>query len=267
VPVPGLHRLVQRKSLTWRSADTPAAAVVSRSSGVKPAAAAGHAMAAASSLSFSVQPSSIDMGQPGLATFARLRPLAQRKPPAGRGADAAIGASAFTAAPIADGTRLFTPTMPWTSFAYGRGAFPDGRAAPVHRLRARAPMTYRPVLDRPSPAELERSHDVDIGLQPPTMTHRLDAPAAPLPAAGARPMATELTLHSSRADAKPVATVVAATSGVAAPTPAPQHANKVMESSQASTVSSMPIRILADRVFRILERRLVVERERRGIRL
>jgi hypothetical protein len=269
VLVPGLHRLVQRKSLAWRSADTPAAAVVSRSSGVKPAvAAAGHKNAATSPFNFGSHLSSIDPGQPRLATFAHHRPLRQRKPPTRRGADAVIGASGFTAAPIGSDTRQFASTMPLTTLTYGRGAvFPDGRTAAARWQPARAPITHGQVLDPLLPAELDRNHDGDAVLHSPAMTHRVNGPAAPHPGAGARPMAAELTLRSSRADARPVPTVVAATLGVAAPAPAPQNADKAMESNQASTVSSMPIQMLADRVFRILERRLVVERERRGIRL
>jgi hypothetical protein len=151
------------------------------------------------------------------------------------------------------------------TFAYGRGSgFPDNRTIHARWQVAQAPITHRQVLV-PLPAEHARSHDADDALQAPAMTHRTAAPA-PQPAAGARPMAAELTLRSSRADVNPVPTVEAATLGVVAPTQAAQPANQAMESSQVSPASSMPIQVLADRIFRILERRLVVERERRGIR-
>jgi hypothetical protein len=63
-----------------------------------------------------------------------------------------------------------------------------------------------------------------------------------------------------------VPTVVAATLGAATPTAAAQPAHQDLSGSQRANLSSMPIQILADRIFSILERRLVVERERRGIR-
>lgn len=258
VSISGLQRLVQRKPLTLRRADVPVTAVAGQSFGMRPAVAAGHKTTVASPFSSDSQ-LPINPGQPQLAVRTHLRSLVQRKPQIGH------GASVFTATPAGDGTQLFTTTMPPKDFAYGRG-FPDNRTIHARWQPAQAPITHRQALDRPLQAELAQSHHADDALQAPAMTHRTAVSATPQPAAGARPTTAELTLRSARADVNPGPTLVAATLGVAAPAPTPQPANQALGSHQVPAVSSMSIQILADRIFRILERRLVVERERRGIR-
>ncbi|MER2515820.1 MAG: hypothetical protein ABTR92_05355 [Candidatus Accumulibacter phosphatis] len=125
----------------------------------------------------------------------------------------------------------------------------------------------RQILDRPLVAGLERRHDLGDVLQAPDMTDLVvDVPTAAQPAAGTRPMATELTLRTSFAEENPLPTLVAATLGAATPTPTALATHQDLSSSHGGKVSSMSIEFLADRVFSILERRLVVERERRGIR-
>ncbi|MBK7954310.1 MAG: hypothetical protein IPK02_10300 [Candidatus Accumulibacter sp.] len=127
-------------------------------------------------------------------------------------------------------------------------------------------MTLKQVLDRPLPAGLERGHDAGDTLQAPNMTYLVDVQTAAQPTAGARAMAAELTLRTSLAEVNPPPTLVAATLGAATPTPTAPATHQDLSGSQGSKGSSMSIEFLADRIFGILERRLVVERERRGIR-
>jgi hypothetical protein len=176
-------------------------------------------------------------------------------------------ASAITATPSSDGTRQLTSTLPLTISAAGRSALPDARTTPERWQPARALIMPRQILDRPLVAGLERRHDLGDVLQAPDMTDLVvDVPTAAQPAAGTRPMATELTLRTSFAEENPLPTLVAATLGAATPTPTALATHQDLSSSQGGKVSSMSIEFLADRVFSILERRLVVERERRGIR-
>lgn len=100
----------------------------------------------------------------------------------------------------------------------------------------------------------------------PSLTHRVVSPEAAPPSTAERPMATELTLRAPWATADAVATVTAATLGAPAPSPVTESVNPASPASHEVAPASLPIQHLADRIFRILERRLVVERERRGIR-
>ena len=176
-------------------------------------------------------------------------------------------ASAITATPSSDGTRQLTSTLPLTISAAGRSVLPAARTTPERWQPARALIMPRQILDRPLVAGLERRHDLGDVLQAPDMTDLVvDVPTAAQPAAGTRPMATELTLRTSFAEENPLPTLVAATLGAATPTPTALATHQDLSSSQGGKVSSMSIEFLADRVFSILERRLVVERERRGIR-
>jgi len=196
------------------------------------------------------------LGQPRLTMSSRLRTLVQRKSTIGRSANAVMGASGFTARLMGNGTRQFAPTMSPGTFEYSRSPlFPDNQAIHAHWRPIQAPVTHRQTLDFPILAKVAPSHNVDDNLLATTITHRTASPV-PQPAA-------ELAFRSSITNVNPVPTVVAATLGAIAPTPPPQPTNKSSESNQAS---SMPVEILADQIFRILERRLVVERERRGIR-
>ena len=227
VAVAGGHRLVQRKSLVLPTFDTPVAAAMGRSFGGQ---------------SFGVKPSA---------------PAREHNYPV---------ASAITATSISDGTRQLTSTLPLTTSAAGRGASPDGRSTPDRWHPARAPITLRQVLDRPLPAGLERRHDAGDALQAPDMTYLVDGQAAAHPAAGAQPIATELTLRTPLAEVNPHPTLVAATLSAATPTPTAPATHQDLHTRQEANASSMSIEFLADRIFSILERRLVVERERRGIR-
>ncbi|HET7863794.1 MAG TPA: hypothetical protein VFL86_05245 [Burkholderiaceae bacterium] len=90
-----------------------------------------------------------------------------------------------------------------------------------------------------------------------------DTPGATNPSAGPGPLtAAELSLRTAQAAAP---TVVAATLGAAPPPPAAPAAQAPAGNSPTQA-AAMPIQDLAERVFHILERRLVVARERRGIR-
>jgi len=193
--------------------------------------------------------------------------LVQRKPLLRRAAYSALGASAITATPTGNSTRHARSALPLTTFAEGRDFLPEGRTTHQQWQPDRAPITYGQDLDRPLAAGLEQGHDSDGSLRAPHLTHLLDSPpaAAARPAARARSTATELTLRTASAEASPLPTLVAATLGAAAPPPT-AAAPQALSASHGANLSSMSIQSLADRVFGILERRLVIERERRGIR-
>ena len=101
-----------------------------------------------------------------------------------------------------------------------------------------------------------------------TMTYRHGDAAAPQPGATAATSPTQLTLRMPQAHAEAAPTVVAATLNSAATNMATVTPSLGQQASThaAPDISSMPLDTLADRIFRILERRLVAERERRGLR-
>ena len=144
------------------------------------------------------------------------------------------GALAITAAPISDGTRQSTSMLPLTISAVGGGVLPDGRTTPDRWQPARAPTTLRQVLDRPLAAGLERGHGAGETLQAPKMTYLVDVQTTAQPAAGARPMAAELTLRTSIAEVNPLPTLVAATLGATTPTPTAPATHQDLSSSQGS---------------------------------
>jgi len=94
---------------------------------------------------------------------------------------------------------------------------------------------------------------------------RRSAEAAP-PARAARQSAVDLTLRASRADAGQAASAhpeIPRAQLMPAPAYQPPAAPDPVAPAAAAPVS---IQALAERVCRVLERRLIVERERRGIR-
>lgn len=100
----------------------------------------------------------------------------------------------------------------------------------------------------------------------PGRTSAAETPGAAGPATGAGPLtAVDLSLRTARGAAATEPTVVAATLGVTPPPPA-ATADRAPNGNAPAQAPSMPIQDLAERVFHILERRLIVERERRGLR-
>lgn len=263
--LPGLHRLVQRKSLVALGAGSARLAAPAH----RPAAAAATDTRAANHTPPALRSVTgleplVNPGPASLASAAQAGPLLQHQPPQRRDANPLVlEPSAFAAAPARAVALQFTTALPPTAFALGRdiaspNARTDPRQRPVH-----APHMHGRVL---SPSRPVQRMQAAAPMHAPGRISAAETPGATGPVAGAGPLtAVELSLRTARGAAATEPTVVAATLGATPPTPA-APADRAPNGNPPAQASSMPIQDVAERVFHILERRLIVERERRGLR-
>ena len=251
VSVSGLRPLVQRRPLSHRNTGASTSKAVSQPFGLNPAAP--HQELSAASLFSLGSGLSLSSGPARPLTLGGFRHFVQHALLGRHGADTVLDASAPINTPAADRLQAFASTMPTAALVYGRGGVHSrtGGAQPAVR-----PAALRAVPGRPLPAAVVRAPHANDAV--PTMTHRLDAPAAAQPRTTAA-----LTLQKPRVEVAQIPTLLSATLGAAVPA---AQAASMPDSGAPSVVSTLSIEALADRIFHILERRLVVERERRGIR-
>jgi hypothetical protein len=249
---PGIHRLVQRRARAPEGTYLPTMGRVSRPAwGTTAAAAAARGVLPAATS--------------GLGST--------RPPAAGR----------MTPAPAVHAIQAGqTATLPPRESVHRRraGSFVFGPAAPTASPPRTLTLQPRPLLPVPgidrgtsllervaasSPGAMARP--VAGALHAPALTSRVATATAsrPVSAAGAAPRAAEAG-PATGAQAAAGPTLVAATLGPGTAQPAASPAGSAPNGSAAAMVAALPIQALADRVFSLLERRLVVERERRGIR-
>jgi hypothetical protein len=239
---PGADRLVQRRARTPDAGHKPATGRMGRPAWVPLAAAAAIHRAA-------------PIASPGMDGMPPVVPggmaMAQVSGPSARGAaqrrearPLVFGPAASAAAP-ARTLALQLKTMPPVP-GLDRGA----------GLRERIPVLPPGSTGRP----------VGTPLHAPALTPRVAMAGPAVPTAGAATRAIEPGPVAAAQAATAVPTIVAATLGAGASPPAASPSGGASAGGAAATAASMPIQALADRVFSLLERRLVVERERRGIR-
>jgi hypothetical protein len=255
---PGIDRLVQRRVRTSDGTHKPAMERVNRPAwAMAAAAAAAHAMVPAASRGLgSTPPAAPGRMTPALAARAAQAAPAAMLPPREsahrrEAGPFVFGPAALTASPPRPLTLQPKALLPVPGIDRGTGLQKRiAASSPVAMARPAAVALHAPVLtSRAAAATATASRTVSI-------------------AGGVAPRAAEAGPATAAQAAAAVPTLVAATlgTGTALPAASPSGSPSNPNGSAAATTASMPIQALADRVFSLLERRLVVERERRGIR-
>jgi hypothetical protein len=260
--VPGLRQWVQRKPLSHHSIGGSAHRAMGQPSALNPRAATPHPGRPARELFGHGSRLALEFGPAQLFVPAGFRHFVHHTLSDSRVSGSVIDPSARIVPLAADRLPVPASRMPKTTLGYGSdGGFVYPRTTTTQWPPAVSPRAHRELTGRPFPAKIVRGPRSDEGVEMSTRTLRLDAPPASPPLAS-----PALTLPKPPTGVTSNPTLVSATLEATAPTVAAQAATRTSDHGPASVVSALSIEALADRIFHILERRLVVERERRGIR-
>jgi hypothetical protein len=249
---PGIDRLVQRRARTSDGTPKPAMGLVNRPAWAgTAAAAAARAMVPGAPPGMGSTPPAAP-GRMTLALAARAAMLPPRESAHRREAGSFVfGPAALTALPPRPLTLQPRTMPPVPGNDRGTGLLKRIAAlSPVAMARPAAVALHAPALtSRAATASATASRSVSA-------------------AGGAAPRAAESGPGTAAQAAAAVPTLVAATLGPGTALPAASASGSTSNANgrAAATTASLPIQALADRVFSLLDRRLVIERERRGIR-